>query len=69
MVPQLPAHRQAMLGTYSGGIVVAGEFEFLPGRMMAKITYGSMEGEFPILWLFVALTGVCSLIASSAARR
>ena len=44
-----------MISTYLGGIVLAGGFTFLPGRMMAKITYGGMEDEFPIIWLFLAL--------------
>ena len=47
-----------MLGTYIGGIAVSGGLAFLPSRMMAKITYGGMEGEFPILWLFLAMAGV-----------
>lgn len=60
---QVRAHRQAMISTYLGGIVVAGGFAFLPGRMMAKITYGGMEGEFPILWLFLTLAVVWLLIS------
>ncbi len=59
---QVRAHRLAMISTYIGGIVVAGGFTFLPGRIMAKITYGGMEGDFPTIWLFSALTGVGLLI-------
>lgn len=59
---QVRAHRLAMISTYIGGIVVAGGFTFLPSRMMAKITYGGMEGELPTLWLFSALAGVGLLI-------
>lgn len=59
---QVHAHRQGMISTYIGGIVIAGGFTFLPGRMMAKITYGGMEGDFPILWLFLAFAGVWLLI-------
>ena len=33
------AHRKAMIGTYLGGIVVAGVLAFLPGRIMARMTW------------------------------
>jgi uncharacterized membrane protein len=33
-------HRSAMLGVYIGGILIAGTFAFLPGRIMHAITFG-----------------------------
>jgi uncharacterized membrane protein len=34
-------HRNAMLGVYIGGILIAGTFAFLPGRIMHAIVFGS----------------------------
>lgn len=33
-------HRSAMLGVYAGGILIAGTFAFLPGRIMHAIVFG-----------------------------
>lgn len=55
---QVRTHQVAMLSTYVAGIIVAGGFAFLPGRLMARITYGGTQGEFPTLWLFSAIAGV-----------
>jgi uncharacterized membrane protein len=30
----IPAHRGAMLGVYFGGILIAGSFAFMPGRLL-----------------------------------
>ena len=36
----ISTHRKAMLGTFIGGLVVAGAFTFLPGRIMHAVTFG-----------------------------
>ncbi|MEY4966189.1 MAG: hypothetical protein RL274_1772 [Pseudomonadota bacterium] len=33
-------HRRAMLGVYIGGILIAGTFAFLPGRIMHAMVFG-----------------------------
>jgi uncharacterized membrane protein len=33
-------HRSAMLGVYVGGILIAGTFAFLPGRIMHATVFG-----------------------------
>jgi uncharacterized membrane protein len=34
-------HRSAMLGVYIGGILIAGTFAFLPGRIMHAMVFGA----------------------------
>lgn len=34
------AHRNAMIGTFIGGLVVAGLFTFVPGRIMHAVVFG-----------------------------
>ena len=58
---QVVQHRKGMIMVYIGGIVVAGGFTFLPGRMMARMTYGGGDAEFPILALFLVLLAVVLL--------
>jgi uncharacterized membrane protein len=33
-------HRRAMLGVYIGGLLVAGSFAFMPGRIMHAVVFG-----------------------------
>ena len=37
---QIPAHRANMIGLFVGGLVVAGGFTFLPGRIMHAVFFG-----------------------------
>ena len=34
------AHRGAMIGTYIGGLLIAGSLAFMPGRIMHTVTFG-----------------------------
>jgi len=34
-------HRRSMLGVYIGGLLIAGTFAFLPGRIMHALVFGS----------------------------
>lgn len=34
------AHRNAMIGTYVGGLLIAGSLAFMPGRIMHAVTFG-----------------------------
>ena len=34
------AHRNAMIGTYIGGLLIAGSLAFMPGRIMHRVTFG-----------------------------
>jgi len=36
----ISGHRNAMLGLYAGGIILAGALTFLPGRLMHRIFFG-----------------------------
>lgn len=36
----IKGHRSAVVGTYIGGILVAGGLAFLPGRIMHKVMFG-----------------------------
>jgi uncharacterized membrane protein len=36
----IPMHRGAMIGTYVGGILIAGGLTFLPGRVMYNVFFG-----------------------------
>lgn len=35
------SHKYSMQGTYVGGLVIAGGFAFMPGRLMNRIVFGS----------------------------
>jgi uncharacterized membrane protein len=37
---KIRAHRQSMLGVYIGGILIAGSFTLLPGRIMHTVFFG-----------------------------
>lgn len=37
---QVSRHRKIMIGVFSGGLVVAGLFTFLPGRIMHAVMFG-----------------------------
>jgi len=37
---QVAAHRRTMLGLFLGGLVIAGIFTFLPGRIMHHVVFG-----------------------------
>jgi uncharacterized membrane protein len=34
------AHRSAMIGTYIGGLLIAGSLAFMPGRIMHTVVFG-----------------------------
>ena len=36
----LRAHRSAMIGTYIGGLLIAGSLAFMPGRIMHTVVFG-----------------------------
>lgn len=36
----VPAHRGAMIGTYVGGLLIAGTLAFTPGRIMHTVAFG-----------------------------
>ena len=35
------SHRRAMIGIFTGALVVAGIFTFFPGRIMYRVLFGS----------------------------
>lgn len=37
----IAAHRGSMIGLYIGGILIAGTFAFMPGRMMHRLVFGA----------------------------
>src|SRR5262249_37525851 len=38
---EVSRHRMAMLGLFTGALVIAGAFTFLPGRIMHSVAFGS----------------------------
>ena len=38
---EVSRHRMAMLGLFTGALVIAGVFTFLPGRIMHSVAFGS----------------------------
>ena len=67
---RVEAHVNAMRGTYIGGMVFAGGFTFLPGRLNYEILFG--EGSIDVFeqaggWLIPIVAG--SLIALYISRR
>lgn len=38
---QVPQHRRRMTGIFYGGLVIAGLFTFLPGRIMHAVLFGN----------------------------
>ncbi len=37
---QRTAHRNSMIGLYVGGLLIAGSFAFMPGRMLHRMLFG-----------------------------
>jgi uncharacterized membrane protein len=37
----IPLHKRAMLGVYIGGLLIAGSFALLPGRLMHRVLFGA----------------------------
>ena len=59
----LPAHRRAVIGTYAGGIGIAGLFTLLPGRIMHAVFFDGSGSLLPV----AVLAG--ALLAAFAMRR
>ena len=49
-IRKIAAHQRTMQATYLGGLVIAGGFTFLPGRIMFEVMFGG-----PSAWPGVAL--------------
>ncbi len=47
-------HQRIMKGTYLGGMIIAGGFTFLPGRLNHEIFFGA-NGEFLAVWQLAVL--------------
>ena len=57
------AHRQFMVGTYVGGIVLAGLFTFVPGRIMNQVVLGGFDFRDVtdirmFLWVVALVAGI-----------
>jgi uncharacterized membrane protein len=39
------AHRSAMIGTYVGGLLIAGTLAFMPGRIMHTVAFGQAPAQ------------------------
>ncbi len=51
---QVQKHQSAMRALYFGGLIVAGLFTLMPGRIMHRVVFGNI-GEF---WAYVTLAAV-----------
>jgi uncharacterized membrane protein len=38
---KVPAHKKGMTGIFVGGLVIAGAFTFVPGRIMHAVVFGN----------------------------
>lgn len=65
---RIAAHRRQMIGLYLGGIVGAGLFTLLPGRIMGRIFLTSAGGA-ALLATAVCLVALGALAVSRHARR
>jgi uncharacterized membrane protein len=45
---RISAHRRTMQGTFFGGLIVAGGFTFLPGRLMHEVMLVDVQGLLPV---------------------
>jgi uncharacterized membrane protein len=70
---QIRAHRTHMLGMYFGGVVIAGGFTLLPGRLMHAIVFAPptdwpdpvrLIAFFAMMVAFVAASGVAAAWAT-----
>lgn len=52
----IKAHKQTMQATFVGGIVLAGGFTFLPGRMMHEMTFGDADFSMPSSGWVISIT-------------
>ena len=57
---RMSAHRNAMRGLYFGGLVIAGAFSFMPGRIMHRMVFAetSPGGVGPMVTLALVFAGV-----------
>ncbi len=58
----IKAHKQIMQATFMGGIVVAGAFTLLPGRMMHEILFGAPDFSVPQTGWYISI-GAAVMIA------
>lgn len=54
----IPAHKAAAKGLYLGGLIVAGTFTFLPGRIMNEMIFGGPSAAGFYLILTIVLIGL-----------
>lgn len=52
---RIVAHRRTMQGTFFGGLIVAGGFTFLPGRLMHEVMLTDLDGS----WAAVLAIVIC----------
>jgi uncharacterized membrane protein len=66
----IAAHRMKMIMMYIGGIVIAGGFTFIPGRIMHEVVFTSPTGPFDAasLALLVSMMAGFTLAFFMAAR-
>ncbi|MFN3766007.1 MAG: DUF2306 domain-containing protein [Aliihoeflea sp.] len=64
---RITAHRRTMQGTFFGGLIVAGGFTFLPGRLMHDVMLADMPGSLPAA--LAGLIGLYALWTLRASRR
>jgi len=68
------AHRQYMVGTYVGGIVLAGLFTFIPGRIMNEVVLGGfdfrdMTDVRMVIWVGALIAGVYAFYRAMVRRK
>ncbi len=57
----ITAHKQIMQTTFMGGIVVAGAFTLLPGRMMHEILFGAPDFSVPQTGWYLSISAAVAI--------
>ena len=57
----IKAHKQIMQATFMGGIVLAGAFTLLPGRMMHELLFGAPDFSVPQTGWYISISAAVAI--------
>ena len=70
----IEAHKRYLVGNYLGGIVLAGLFTFIPGRIMNEVVFGGFDfSDFTdirmFIWVAALISGIYAFYRSAFGSR